>query len=315
MTQQFLDLKTLSRLKDLPLVAKTLAHGFLHGVHNSIQRGVGIEFSQYRVYEPGDELSKIDWKLFARSDRYFVREAERESDINVWLIIDNSASMQQKSTFSSINRQSQDQNQQGISKFDYARMLSATLAYLGQKQGDNVGLFGVSTAKQHFLPALGGERHFQKILISLAQMQSGGVFPSVDMLKTQLHQMQKSGLIVVISDFYQFDQDSVNPLINLVCSAANARTEVIAMQLESQDELTFPYSGTLIIEDLETKKELKVSAKQVKTHYLNARQAFNEQLTQKLSKHQVKHWPINIDQPMDESLYNYLNIRQKQGNS
>ncbi|MEP1870824.1 MAG: DUF58 domain-containing protein, partial [Paraglaciecola sp.] len=118
--EQFLDPLVLARVKDMPLVAKTVAQGFLHGLHNSVQRGTGIEFSQYRAYEPGDALSNIDWKLFARSDRYFVREAERESNINIWLVLDASASMLQQASHSN----------EGWNKFDYARHLLATIAYI-----------------------------------------------------------------------------------------------------------------------------------------------------------------------------------------
>ena len=92
---RLIDPKTIARIKDLPLVAKTIAEGFLIGHQASTQRGVGLEFSQYRAYQEGDELNRIDWKLFARSDRYYVREAERESEIDVWFLLDSSASMLQ----------------------------------------------------------------------------------------------------------------------------------------------------------------------------------------------------------------------------
>ena len=95
--ERLIDPRTLARVKHLPLIAKTVADGFLHGLQQSHQRGIGIEFSQYRAYEPGDPLSRIDWKLFARSDRYFVREAERESEICMWFVLDASASMNQAS--------------------------------------------------------------------------------------------------------------------------------------------------------------------------------------------------------------------------
>lgn len=301
--KNFIDPKTLSCVKDLPLVAKTLAQGFLHGIHQSVQRGVGIEFSQYRVYEPGDELSKVDWKLFARSDRYFVREAERESDINIWLIVDSSASMAQKS-------HGENQNSD-LSKFQYSQFLAATLAYLGQNQGDSIGLVGLSTENKHFLPALSGQRHYQKVLINLAQINSGGEFPALHNIRSQLHSVQKSGLIFVISDFYQFDESNENDLINLTTSLVNDRTDVIAVQLQSNDELHFPFKGALKIEDLETKQQLLLSASQVKDQYLKSRTEFNQKLSDILANKRVKHWPINIDEPMDETLFKYLKLRNK----
>ena len=301
--KNFIDPKTLSRVKDLPLVAKTLAHGFLHGTHHSVQRGVGIEFSQYRVYEPGDELSKVDWKLFARSDRYFVREAERESDINIWLVIDSSASMAQKSVGSSHNSD--------LTKFQYTQFLAATLAYLGQNQGDNVGLVGLSTEKKHFLPALSGQRHYQKVLINLAQINSGGHFPSLNNIRSQLHSMQKSGLIFVFSDFYQFDESKENELVNVAASLVNNRTEVIAVQLQSNDETEFPFKGTLKIEDLETKETLLLSADQIKEQYLQSLSKFNQNLSDTFANKRVKHWPVNIDDPMDEVLSEFLDLRNR----
>jgi uncharacterized protein (DUF58 family) len=301
--KNFIDPKTLSRVKDLPLVAKTLAQGFMHGVHHSVQRGVGIEFSQYRVYEPGDELSKVDWKLFARSDRYFVREAERESDVNIWLVIDSSASMAQKSVGNSTKSH--------LSKFEYGKFLAATMGYLGQSQGDNVGLVGLSTENKHFLPALSGQRHYQKLLINLAQINSGGHVPSLKHIRSQLHSMQKSGIIFVISDFYQYDDKNENDIVNIVSNLVNERTEVIAVQLQSNDEVEFQFKGALKIEDLETKQQLLLSSHQVKEQYLQARGEFNQTLNEILSNKRVKHWSVNIDQPMDEVLHEFLNVRNR----
>jgi uncharacterized protein (DUF58 family) len=317
--KSLLDLKTLARIKDLPLVAKTIAHGFLHGVHHSIQRGVGIEFSQYRVYEPGDQLSSVDWKLFARSDRYFVREAERESDINVWFVMDSSESMKQRSSFDSKGKSQRDKNSEdSLSKFDYGKILLSTLAYMVQKQGDSIGFIGLShsgtnkksSENKHYLPALSGERHWQKILISLTNMVAGGYFPKASDVEAQCHAMRKNGLIFVISDFYQQDEE----INNLLSQLSNSRTEVIAIQLSSNDEINFPYQGMVRFEDLETKQQRLVSAKQIKIQYLAAQAKFNEELEQSLKEKQVTHWQVNIDEPMDETLARFLQLRQRRFN-
>jgi len=306
--KQLLDLKTLARIKDLPLVAKTIAHGFLQGVHHSIQRGVGIEFSQYRVYEPGDQLSSVDWKLFARSDRYFVREAERESDINIWFVMDSSESMKQASFFDSKDNSQTDKNTTDrLNKFEYGKILLSTLAYMSQKQGDSVGFIGLSSENKHYLPALSGERHWQKILISLTNMSVGGYFPKLNDVQAQCHAMRKNGLIFVISDFYQQDEE----IHDLLSQLSNSRTEVIAIQLTSNDEINFPYQGMVRFEDLETKKQRLVSAKQIKAQYLSAQADFNQALEQKLKEKQITHWQVNIDEPMDESLTRFLQLRQR----
>jgi uncharacterized protein (DUF58 family) len=297
--QQFIDPLTLARVKDLPLVAKTVAEGFMHGLHQSRQKGTGIEFSQYRAYEPGDELSKIDWKLFARSDRYFVREAERESNINVWLLLDASASMHNQSEFVGKDK--------GIHKLDYARYLLATIAYLAQQQGDTVGLIGLSTEQVSYLPARSGLQQYQRILLQLARMKSGGVFPNINQLKSNISAMRRSGLVIVVSDFYQQNDE----IMQLVASLKNTKTDLVAVQLESTDEIEFPYSGILRFEDLETKQQRLVSAKSVRDDYLKNRQSFNNTLNQTLSEHQVQHVKCNIDQPLDEMLFHFLTARQK----
>ena len=296
--QSLIDPLVLATIKDMPLVAKTVAQGLLHGLHNSVQRGTGLEFSQYRAYEPGDALGNIDWKLFARSDRYFVREAERESNINIWLVLDASASMLQHSSGSSAK---------GWHKFDYAKHLLATIAYIAQQQNDAIGLLGLSSESLDFSPALTGKQHWQKLLLQLSQMSTGSVFPEPQMLQHHLSQMQSNSLIFVLSDFYQKD----NEIIDFMQSLVSKRTEVIAVQLESDDELTFPYKGQIRFEDRESKQHILVSGEAVKSDYLEARQLWQEGITKTLSQLNIQHCMANIDQPLDKTLQQFLAARQK----
>jgi uncharacterized protein (DUF58 family) len=298
-----IDPLVLAKIKDMPLVAKTIAEGLLHGLHDSVQRGTGLEFSQYRTYEPGDALGNIDWKLFARSDRYFVREAERESNINIWLVLDASASMLQRSSESD----SQSKSNKGWHKFDYAKHLLATIAYIAHKQSDAVGLLGLSSESLHFSPALTGKQHWQKLLLQLSQISTGSVFPSPQVLQRHLGRMQSNSLIFVLSDFYQKDNEIVDFMQNLV----SKRTEVIAVQLESDDELSFPYKGQICFEDRETKQQVLVSADDVKNDYLVARQAWQEGMTKTFSQLNIQHCIANIDQPLDKTLHQFLAARQK----
>lgn len=296
---QFLEPKTLSRIKDLPLVAKTLAQGFLHGLHASTQRGVGIEFSQYRAYEPGDDLAKIDWKLFARSDKYFVREAERESDINIWFALDTSTSMLQQSQLSHSNN--------AWNKLAYARTLLATVAYLAQKQGDNVGFLSLSSKEQSYLPAISGERHWQKILLALTKIKAMDTFPTFEQVTNQLGYMQNNGVIFIISDFHQ----QHNEIVELVGRLSNTRTEVVAIQLTCEDEEEFPYKGAVRFEDLETKQQILVSANQVKEKYFTEKAKVQAELLTKLTKYNVQHYIANIDEPLDQTLFDILKARSK----
>lgn len=305
MQQPYFDAKTLLRVKDLPLVIKTLAQGFLLGLHASQQRGVGIEFSQFRAYEPGDELSKIDWKLFARSDKYFVREAERESDVNVWLVIDCSESMLQQSIAG--HSQPKASNIGRWNKLQYARYLAATIAYLAQRQGDAVGLLALSSKHQQQITALPGERHWQKLLLALTQLQASGTFPDTKSILQQLNSVRKNGLVVVISDFHQSNDE----LLTLTSKLSNRHTDVVAFHLDSHDEIHFPYQGMVNFQDLETGEQLNVSGKQVRSSYLENKQRVIEQLKARLSVQNVQYFNANIDQALDQMLVDFLRTRTR----
>ncbi len=299
--QQFIDPLTLSRVKDLPLVAKIVAQGFLHGLHTSMQRGSGIEFSQYRVYEPGDDLAKIDWKLFARSDRYFVREAERESNLNVWLVMDASESM--------LHRSDAEESKQGWTKFEYARHLLATVGYIAQKQGDGVGFLGVSSEQATLVPANNGQRHWQKVQLELARIKPGGKFPRLKALQNQLAGLRRNSLVFLVSDFYQHDSE----LVDFVSNLTNPNVEVVAVQLTSDDEIIFPYRGTIRFKDRETRQQIQVSATQIRDNYLKTRQQFQSDLNTQLSAAQMQHLVTSIEKPLDQVLYDFLLTRQKLG--
>jgi len=295
--ERFIDPRTLARVKDLPLIAKTVADGFLHGLQQSHQRGVGVEFSQYRQYEPGDPLSRIDWKLFARSDRYFVREAERESEISMWFVLDASASMRQAS-----------ENSPGSwDKFEYARHLLATLSYIGQKQGDNVGLLALSGDRQQLLPPGSGERHWHRLLKQLTQVESRNSFPDSSLLKSAIKRLQKNSLVFIISDFYQIS----NELHEFMEQVSAGRTELVAMQLQCDDELHFPYKGAIRFEDLETREQVLVSASSARKTWFEALARHQQQLERFLRRQRITLNTININQPMDQALFDFLISRQK----
>jgi uncharacterized protein (DUF58 family) len=260
-----------------------------------------MDYMTVCAYEPGDALGNIDWKLFARSDRYFVREAERESNINIWLVLDASASMLQRSSESS------SKSNKGWHKFNYAKHLLATIAYIAHKQSDAVGLLGLSSESLDFSPALTSKQHWQKLLLQLCQMSTGSVFPSPQILQRHLSRMQSNSLIFVLSDFYQKGHE----ISDFMQSVVSKRTEVIAVQLESDDELNFPYKGQIRFEDRESKQQILVSADDVKTDYLLARQTWQEALIKTFNQLNVQHCIANIDQPLDSTLHRFLAARQK----
>ena len=350
-----LDIKALSRSKDLPFIAKTLAQGFLQGSHASIQRGVGVEFSQYRTYEPGDELAKVDWKLFARTDKYFVREAERESDTSLYFIIDSSASMGHcnqyskqyskqygekpkyqnvLSTFYSKLQQklvskakpesdgdleseltpeltpeltSELTPELTLSKLHFAKVLSATMAYIAQQQGDSAGCLALSATAPSFVPARNGYKHWQKLLLALHTISARDYFPQLKQMQAPLSFVRGSSLVFIFSDFYQ-NNDEIYALIKQL---RHKYTEIIAVQLESNDERTFAFNNVMRFQDLESSKEVLLATNTVKQTYLANRKEFNQSVSAYFRKEGITQWLVNIDEPIDQTLHQYLLARQR----
>src|ERR1700759_4558986 len=157
-----IDPKVLATIKDLPLLAKTVVDGFMNGFNKSTVKGPGLEFSQYRSYQPGDDLRWLDWRMFARSDRYYIRESEIETSISVRFLIDASASMKHEDD--------------GISKIHYARMLTASLAYLANLQGDAVGLYVFQDGVLFTLASGADPQHLKRLYYQLERIEPAGTF-------------------------------------------------------------------------------------------------------------------------------------------
>ena len=292
--ERFIDPRTLARVKDMPLVARSVAEGFLSGIQPSQQRGVGIEFSQYRAYEPGDEPKRIDWKLFARSDRYFVREADRESEIATWLVIDCSRSMAQRSESGAWD------------KFDYARHLAATLAYLAQRQGDLPGLLMLNTRQQLVVPPAAGERQWHRILKALHTVTAEGRFPDDASMLSLVRKLQLPSLVVVISDFHETRDE----LLSFMRGISTSRNDLIAVQLLCEDETAFPFRGAVDFEDLESGERILVSARAARAHYLEALEGYEARLRQAMAQLDVDLEIVDIDRPLDAALQAFLQRRQ-----
>ncbi|MFT6734705.1 MAG: hypothetical protein ACJAS9_002907 [Polaribacter sp.] len=295
----------------LPLVAKRLADGFLQGIQSSRQRGLGIEFSQYRAYEVGDELSRIDWKLFARSDRYFVREAERESEIDVWFLLDTSRSMLQSTQKNSKPIENNSSSESDFpNKLEYAKTLIASISYLVQNQGDKFGFVSLSSDKFSFVEKGNGKKHWHKLLLALNDVKAGQYFPPIDLLKNHLAQLQRPSIIFLISDFYQQDDEITQFLSQL----NRVRSEVVALRLFSKHDETLFFdkhqiNNMIRFKDLETEEELFVSAKSAKKHYTKNYNAYTERLNKHFNELGIEYSSINIEAPIKKTLSQYLNKR------
>ena len=289
--KSFLKPENLRSVSGLELVAKQTAAGILSGLNRSYRTGVGQEFSQYRTYQPGDDLRQLDWKLYARSDRFYVREAEVETNIQVHFILDASASMRHEDN--------------GFQKIDYARYLIATLAWLVHQQGDAIGLFALNDSGFHHLRPKIGRRFFQRFLYELTQVDGVGKFPTKGKTISQLQIGQKKDMVLFISDMYE-QETELTRNIQLLSQFHN---EVILFHILGQNELTFDYQGASSFEDLETGRIIQADHKLIQKDYQTKFQERLQQIQKQMLEYQVTYEQVQMNNPIGNALRQFLKKR------
>ena len=211
----------LAHTTDLNLVIRYVLAGLGHGIHAGRERGAGVEFSEYRAYAPGDEWRRVDWKLLARADRYYVREAERDSHVAVWLWLDASASMAEPS-----------RSVAGLDKLQYARAVLACIAAIAQRQGDAFGLIVCGGDRVKFTPAARGPQQMQRILAQLSRTEAQGSLPPAETLRASLHFARSPSLVFAVSDYLDWPSAQSEALLRL----RQMRHDVRALCLQTDAE-------------------------------------------------------------------------------
>lgn len=290
---RLLDPKILMQIKNLSLAAKTTIDGFMAGINKSKVKGPGLEFSQYRSYQPGDDLRWLDWKMYARSDRYYIRESEIETSIAVRFIIDASASMKHKD--------------EGFSKIEYARYVAASLAYLASQQGDSIGLYVLEDAQLFTLPAKKDHQHLARFYHQLESIQPGGKFTDPVNYKHIFSAADNRELVILITDFYQ----QHNEIFTLLENLSVLKHEIIVLHIMGSNELELNYQGFTALQDLETGQTISINTTADKTLYKQRLADYLSAIRNKLLGENIFYRMLNMQQPVDESLRDFLNQRTK----
>lgn len=290
---KLLDPKILMAIKELSLAAKTTIEGLMNGVNKSTIKGPGMEFSQYRSYQPGDDLRSLDWKMFARSDRYYIRESEVETNIAIRLVVDASASM---------NHQDGD-----FKKIQYARYLAASLAYLGNLQGDEIGLNVLMENEVFSLPSKQDFQHLSRIFYQLEQIEPGGIFTGRQHYSQFYSGTQRRELIICITDLYQQEEE----IFALLDTLSTSKHEVILFHLMGRNELELDFKGYSTFEDLETGETIEVNQPAMRKSYLANLKNYLEEVKKKALDKRVAYRLLCTDEPLDLAIRDFLNQRKK----
>lgn len=295
MNKQFNDLlkpEVLNTVSGLELVARIIVEGYMSGSNPSQSIGIGYEFSQYRSYEAGDDLRLLDWKMYARSERYYIKQSEIETNITVKFIVDASRSM--------------DHKESGLSKLGFAKVITAALAYLARKQSDTYGLLTANSRHVRAVEPRFEQQQFMRFLNELINAKSEGRWPADKELEMAYRHAGKE-IIIFITDLYDHDKDVIRFLSKLKTS----RNEVVVFHLMGRNEALMEMEGVFTFEDLETGQRVKVDTV---TQHKSYKQRVDDWLKQTrawMLEKQIDYQLVYLDQPAESVLFHFLNARKR----
>ncbi|MCH7528314.1 MAG: DUF58 domain-containing protein [Candidatus Marinimicrobia bacterium] len=284
----YLNPQIVSQLNNLSLRARLVVEGFIAGLHRSPYHGFSVEFAEHRAYGPGDEIRHVDWKLYGKTDRYYVKQFEEETNLKCYLLVDQSRSM--------------DFDSHGVSKLTYAQTLAASLAYLMLKQQDAVGLALFDGRLRHYLPPRAKPSHLNTVLGYLARIKPGPETTIAPVLHQLAETIVKRGLIILISDLFDDPQEVLLGLRHL----RHKQHEVVVFHLLDPQELEFSFSRRTRFRDMETGEVLTTEPWHIQQEYNRYMQEFIERYRRQCRQQNIDYLQITTNQPLDRALSEYL---------
>ena len=292
--KKFLDPVVISKLKTLELKARMVVEGFKVGLHRSPYHGFSVEFSEHRPYMQGDALKNVDWKVFAKSEKYYIKKFEEETNLLSHILVDASKSMQLKHSGK-------------VSKIDYATILAAALAYVMIDQQDSVGLAIYSDKIHTYLPPKSNRVYLRTLLSALNQIQPGGTTTTSKCLDSVAEKIKKRGLTIIISDFF----DDMNSILTALKHIHYKKNEVIVFQILDPIEKSFGFDRDSIFVDLETNEQMTTQPHQIQRAYQEAMNEYLNKLKTECLNFGIEYNLIDTSQPFDKALMSYFAKRAK----
>jgi uncharacterized protein (DUF58 family) len=288
---RFVDPKILARIGNLELLAKSVVDGFINGLHRAPFFGASIDFAEHRQYVAGDDIRRVDWKLWARTDRYYVKQYEADTNTNFSILLDISRSMKFTSG--------------GVSKLEYGSFLGACLGYLATRQRDRVGIITFDEDIVTHVPP--SAKHFDMVLHTLDRVKA----EKPGHLSAPLHKMaehfKRRGILLLISDFYDTPEailDAIKPLKFL-------GNDLIVFHVLDPQEISFDYDDASAFEDLESREQIPVVPQSFRAQYRALIQEHINSLQTRFSEQRIDYALLNTAEPLDRALFSYLSSREK----
>jgi len=288
---RFVDPKVLIRIKDLELLARSVVDGFINGLHRAPYFGASIDFAEHRGYVAGDDIRRVDWRLYARTDRYFVKQYEADTNANFSVLLDCSKSM----SFAS----------QGVSKLEYGKFLAACLAYLSHRQRDRVGIVTFDEDIVAHVPS--SAKHFNVLLHTLDRARPerpGRLLPT---LTKMAEHFKRRSIVALISDLYENPED----LMEALKPYSFLGNDLVVFHVLDPAEIDFPYRDASRFQDLESGEEIPVVPDSFADQYRKMIRDHIESIRAKCSESRIDYVLLNTSKPLDEALFSYLGNRER----
>ena len=288
---RFVDPAVLARIGKLDLLARTVVDGFINGLHRAPFFGASIDFAEHRGYVAGDDIRRVDWKVFARTDRFYIKQYEADTNTNFNVILDVSKSM----SFGT----------GALTKLEYGSYLAACMGYMSQSQRDRVGIITFDSEIVAHVPP--SAKHFQVMLHTLDKARPGRKGDFCPPVKKAAEFFKRRGFIAIISDLYEDPEkilDAVKPLHHL-------GNDLLIFHVLDKAELEFTYTDASRFRDLETDEELPIVPESLTPEYRKLMAAHIESLRSKFSENRIDYTVVDTSRPLDEALFRYLATREK----
>lgn len=287
----FVDPQVLARIDNLELIARTVVDGFINGLHRSPFLGLSLDFAEHRPYMPGDDIRRIDWRLFARTDRHFVKQFEADTNANFIVVLDISRSM--------------DYGSHTVTKLDYARYLAASLAYFSSTQRDRVGLVTFDDDIVDFVPP--SAKHLDVVLHTIDRIEAGRPGSLAPPLKKMTENFRRRGVMVVVSDFYE----EPTVVVDSIKQLRYRGNDLIVFHILDPDELEFPFEKASSFVDLESGERVPVVPETLREGYRSLIRNHTETLLRLCTENRIDYTLVSTGTPLDYALFRYLSERER----